>query len=265
MQQELRKTYMLMADTNKATISPVGAAWKTVRDSFPLIELYSADESHPSIYGSYLAACVFYATLYQKSPIGATYIPSGVNAIDALNIQTVASNTVLDSLDLWRINANKPIADFSYSGNGMVNFSNTSTNGETYFWDFGDGNTSTLELPTNTFPGGGNYTVELVTFSIDSCFSDTISKNVNIISTGIIDVTKDSHFTIFPNPANEKVKIQTAENYTSANIIDVTGKTVKQFSKLKNEIDITTLSKGVYFMQIFNGSTKLQTIKLIKN
>jgi hypothetical protein len=100
---------------------------------------------------------------------------------------------------------------------------------------------------------------------MDSCFSDTISKNVNVISTGIIDVAKGSNFVIFPNPANEKVKIQTKENYTSANIIDVTGKTVKQFSKSKNEVDISSLNKGVYFMQIFNGPIKLNTIKLIKN
>jgi PKD repeat protein len=265
MQQRLRESYMEMSLDNSATTSPVGVAWKNFRDAYPTVELYTGDESHPSIYGSYLAACVFYATLYQKSPIGATYIPSGINASDALNIQTIASNTVLDSLDLWRINANKPIADFSYSGNGIVNFTNTSTNSETYSWDFGDGNTSTLESPTNTFSQGGNNTVELVTFSIDSCFSDTISKNVNVISTGINNIPEVSSFVIFPNPANKEVTIQTLEHYTSVNIIDVAGKAVKQFSKPKNGIDISSLTKGVYFVQIFNGSIKLNTIKLLKN
>lgn len=264
MQQRLRESYMEMSLDNSATTSPVGVAWKNFRDTYPTVELYASDESHPSIHGSYLAACVFYATLYQKSAIGATYIPSGISTIEALNIQTIASNTVLDSLDLWRINANKPVADFSYSGNGMVNFTNASTNGETYFWDFGDGNTSTLESPTNTFSAPGNYVVELVTFSIDSCFSDTITKNVNVINTGIVDGARTSNFAIFPNPANEKIKIQSTENYTSINIIDVTGKIVKQFSKPLTEIDVSSLNKGIYFVQIFNEDIKLQTIKLIK-
>ncbi|MCB9360401.1 MAG: DUF4886 domain-containing protein [Flavobacteriales bacterium] len=264
MQQRLRESYMEMSLDNSATTSPVGVAWKNFRDTYPTVELYASDESHPSIHGSYLAACVFYATLYQKSAIGVTYIPSGISTIEALNIQTIASNTVLDSLDLWRINANKPVADFSYSGNGMVNFTNASTNGETYFWDFGDGNTSTLESPTNTFSAPGNYVVELVTFSIDSCFSDTITKNVNVINTGIVDGARTSNFAIFPNPANEKIKIQSTENYTSINIIDVTGKIVKQFSKPLTEIDVSSLNKGIYFVQIFNEDIKLQTIKLIK-
>ena len=41
MQQELRNMYMWMADTNSAWVSPVGAAWKNVRDSFPSINLYA--------------------------------------------------------------------------------------------------------------------------------------------------------------------------------------------------------------------------------
>lgn len=265
MQQELRNTYMLMADTNLATVSPVGVAWKNLRDNFPLIELYNADESHPSIYGSYLAACVFYSTLYQKSTIGLTYIPSGINTSDAINIQTVASSTVLDSLDLWRINANKPIADFNYSGNGMVNFTNISTNGEFYSWDFGDGNTSTLESPTNTFSGGSNYTVELITFSIDSCFSDTISKNVNVISTEIIDEKNNYYFQISPNPATNFIKIEAHQNYTKLNLVDLSGKKIREFSNSTNPINISSLKAGVYFIQVFNKSSKLKTIKFIKN
>jgi hypothetical protein len=264
MQQRLRESYMEMAAINSATTSPVGVAWKNFRDSYPTVELYTGDESHPSIHGSYLAACVFYATFYQKSPIGSTYIPSGISAIDALNLQTVASNTVLDSLDLWRINANKPIADFSYTGNGNVAFTNSSINGETYSWNFGDGNTSTLESPTNIFPGVGNYNVELITYSIDSCFSDTISKNVNVISTNIEGIEKNTNFQIFPNPATEFIKIQTNLNYTSFNIIDITGKVIKEFSNPTNLVNISFLKKGVYFIQVFNAEEKLSIFKLIK-
>lgn len=264
MQQRLRESYMEMADSNQATTGPVGAAWKTVRDSFPLIELYSPDESHPSIYGSYLAACVFYATLYQKSPIGSTYIPSGINASEALNLQTIASNTVLDSLSLWRINANKPIANFNYSGGGTINFTNTSTNGAYYFWDFGDGNTSTLENPSNTYTSSNTYPVQLIIFSNDSCFSDTITQNVTIVVSSVEDaIAKEGTIEIYPNPANNFVQIKSEEQFTSAIISDVTGKVIDQLNN-ESKIDVTQLQNGIYFLTVYDNSIALKTFKLIK-
>ena len=49
MQARLRESYMEMSINNDCSVSPVGAAWKYVRDNYQTIELYSADESHPSI------------------------------------------------------------------------------------------------------------------------------------------------------------------------------------------------------------------------
>jgi PKD repeat protein len=264
MQQRLRESYMEMSATNLATTSPVGVAWKNFRDTYPTVELYSADESHPSLHGSYLAACVFYATLYQKSSIGSSYIPAGISANDALNIQTIATNTVLDSLDLWRINANLPVADFSYAGNETINFTNTSINGVSYSWNFGDGNSSTLENPTNNYTSNGNFTVELITYSTDSCFSDTITKNIDVISAGINDKLNSPYFQIYPNPSTAFITIHTEVNYTSVDIIDVTGKVVKSFSKTMNSINISSLKNGVYFIQVFDNSTRIKTVKWIK-
>ena len=244
---------MQMSLDNNATTSPVGVAWSTVRDSFPSIELYTGDESHPNIYGSYLAACVFYTTLYQKSPIGSTYIPNGISNTEALNLQTVASYTVLDSLPLWRINANKPIADFNFNvinNNGDVTFTNTSNNDNTYHWSFGDGNTSSLENPTHTYTGSNNtYNVELIIYSMDSCFSDTITQIVDISATGIIDINKNNQFILYPNPANDFIELKTNFNYTSITIVDITGKAIKQVQS-QTRIDVSSLSKGIYFIQL---------------
>lgn len=262
MQQRLRESYMEMADSNSATTSPVGAAWKNLRDSFPSIGLYSQDESHPSIYGSYLAACVFYATLYQKSAIGSTYIPTGINSTDALTLQTVASNTVLDSLSLWRINANKPVADFNYSGGGTINFSNSSTNGVTYFWDFGDGNTSLLQSPSNTYTASNTYPVQLITYSNDSCFSDTIIQNVTVIISGIDGITNNDELIIYPNPANDFIEIKTNLDFTTIVIMDVTGNIVKK-THYQSNINISDLSNGIYFIKLVGEKNSI-TQKLIK-
>lgn len=249
MQQRLRESYMQMADSNNATVSPVGVAWKTVRDSFPLIELYNPDESHPSIQGSYLAACVFYATLYQKSPIGSTYLPVGLTNSEAFYLQTIASSTVLDSLSLWGINTNKPIANFTSTGNPVVNFTNTSTNGATYAWTFGDGTTSTLQNPTHTYVANGNYSVELIVYSADTCFTDTEIQNINIGTTGIDKATNNKKINIYPNPANSFIEIKTDLDYSSVSIMDVTGKAIKQLDS-QTKIDISDLTNGIYFIKI---------------
>lgn len=54
------------------TVAPVGLAWQAVLKARPDLGLHVADKSHPNPAGSYLAACVFYATLYGQSPEGLT-------------------------------------------------------------------------------------------------------------------------------------------------------------------------------------------------
>jgi hypothetical protein len=53
-----------------ARVVPVGVAWQELREAHPELGLYDKDGSHPSALGSYLAACVFYATLFGASPVG---------------------------------------------------------------------------------------------------------------------------------------------------------------------------------------------------
>ena len=58
-----------------------------------------------------------------------------------------------------------PIADFTFTNNqegpASVNFTNNSEFSEKYLWDFGDGNLSREENPTNYFKLPGNYNVNL--------------------------------------------------------------------------------------------------------
>ena len=184
MQERLRTRYLDMAFTHNASCSPVGMAWKKSIAQNPSLELYSPDESHPSIYGSYLAACTFYATIFKKSAVGSTYWPNAIDSATAYSLQQIGSSTVLDSLAIWNIFS----ADFTYNQIGdSVSFTNQSSNYETVLWDFGDGQTSTAENPTHIYTLNGSYTVTLTAFTNTACVEDTqmISITVNIISTGI--------------------------------------------------------------------------------
>ncbi|MBL4593344.1 MAG: M4 family metallopeptidase [Flavobacteriales bacterium] len=57
-----------------------------------------------------------------------------------------------------------------------VNFNNLSVNGMTYNWDFGDGNNSTQNSPSNTYNNYGTYTIELIANGGPSCGIDTTVK-----------------------------------------------------------------------------------------
>lgn len=54
-----------------------------------------------------------------------------------------------------------------------VQFSNESTSGLSYLWDFGDGNTSTAENPSHTYTAAGDYTVTLIAYGCNGS-SDTL-------------------------------------------------------------------------------------------
>lgn len=66
----LNGAYFDIADELNAMVAPVGIAWKKALAVDPNLVLHQADKSHPNPKGSYLAACVFYATLLDRSPVG---------------------------------------------------------------------------------------------------------------------------------------------------------------------------------------------------
>jgi hypothetical protein len=63
-QRDLTHAVETIAREIGAGVVPVGIAWQTVRTRHPDIALYDADGSHPTPTGSYLAACVFAASLF---------------------------------------------------------------------------------------------------------------------------------------------------------------------------------------------------------
>lgn len=106
MQQRLKESYMEMANDNNASVAPVGVAWKAVRDLYPNIELYTPDESHPSAAGSYLAASVFYVSMFRESIVNSSF-EFTLDSLTAYRLRDIASSTVLDSLSAWRIGENE--------------------------------------------------------------------------------------------------------------------------------------------------------------
>jgi hypothetical protein len=53
-----------------ARVVPVGPAWHAAVREDPSLVLYEDDGSHPTVAGSYLAACVFLVSLFDQRPCG---------------------------------------------------------------------------------------------------------------------------------------------------------------------------------------------------
>lgn len=74
---DLAAAYVRAGSETGSEVAPVGVAWGRVRAERPEISLFDPDGSHPAPGGSYLAACVLYATLTGKSPVGAPAVVRG--------------------------------------------------------------------------------------------------------------------------------------------------------------------------------------------
>jgi hypothetical protein len=80
----------------KVDVAPVGLAWERAARQRPKMDLFKPDREHPSIHGTYLAACVVYATLFGLNPSGIDYVPAAMSPEEAAFLQGTAWDTVVE-------------------------------------------------------------------------------------------------------------------------------------------------------------------------
>jgi hypothetical protein len=101
MQQLIYDNTLEFSDEVGFVISPVGWAWNQVMKTAPgLHYLFNPDWNHPSVRGSYLAACVFYSILFLEETHRFSY-HAGIPADEAEYFQFIASMIVMRNLGLW--------------------------------------------------------------------------------------------------------------------------------------------------------------------
>jgi hypothetical protein len=93
MTEQLLAEYVKAGKANHAQVLPAGLAFANSIKVRPDLNLYVADLRHPSLAGTYLAACVVAASLFKVNPIGSSYT-AGLPAETAKHLQQVAWDTV---------------------------------------------------------------------------------------------------------------------------------------------------------------------------
>jgi hypothetical protein len=257
MNDRLRAGYMRFMEASEASVAPVGIAWRYVRDTYPAINLYSSDGSHPSLEGSYLAACVFYASIYRESPVNASFYSTVLPATAQL-LQQAAALVVLDSLSTWKLRANNETAIAHFSLNLTANSiatQNKSWRSTSYSWDFGDGITSTATSPSHTFSSTGNFTVQLI--AQNECGSDTASMQVTVTQLGIEELNTAIQL---HNNGNNTYEFYSPVKIDAIEVYNALGQQMNAVIQANNTLDLSLVAKGVYYIRFtsFSGQTSLK-------
>lgn len=141
-------------------------------------------------------------------------------------------------------------------------------NATTYFWDFGDGNTSNDTMPSHTYANPGTYTVTLVVSN--DCGSDTVTLQ---LTSQPMNTTEEvvMEWSLYPNPAQDWVMIE-LKNHIKAeklSVINVAGITIREETPQSHSqpyyISTETLPAGLYVVQVHTTQGILRKPLLVQH
>lgn len=162
-----------------------------------------------------------------------------------------------------------PTAQFNSNVNSLsVQFTDNTITGTSvlsWAWDFGDGNTSTMQDPMHTYAASGTYNVCLVIQ--DSCGSDSSCENIFIVGVGVDELLVDQT-SIYPNPVQDQLTIdglQVGEQYEVL-VLNQVGQVVANTASNGQSnviIHTTALAEGFYTVQI-RANGQIANHRLVK-
>ena len=261
MQQGLRDNYVTLAEANDAYVSPVGVAWKQVRDTHPFINLYNPDESHPSVEGTYLAACVFYCTLFQQSCAGASFV-SSLQPDTAAILQNIASAIVLDSAATWNLDVPNG-TDATYDG-----YSSTGPNDITYYhfgegthlWTCTNGELSSDANATFTFTMSGTYSFTH-TYTDPCGNTDSVTWELEVVIVGMPEAAGDSPYRVWSSGPG-CVDVSGSTGAATITVVDAVGRTVRTQPLGAGRLRVPCAS-GIQVYRIANNAGAVWTGKVL--
>lgn len=246
--------YMQMGEDNDASVCPVGRVWHYLRDHNEEIELYMTDESHPSLAGSYAAACAFYTMFFGRDPNSISY-NADLDKSVAHSIRSAVHEVVYDSL--WKWQRRMPQAGFEIDSVDFLNvrFVSKAELFEEQEWVFGDGETlqTADTVVWHTFPESGIY---LVMQAVSRhCMADTVWQLVRVKSPSVSINEEEglSAISISPNPANDKVVLHLPEGLMAEAVLyTIEGRELwrKELGDSHNTIALQRFPKGLYVLKV---------------
>lgn len=179
------------------------------------------------------------------------------------NADSITSNIYVQGVPVANMNLNQ-------LNDSTIKVFNGSTFTNSILWDFGDGNTSSVQNPQYTYDSSGTFTVTLT--ADGDCGIDVVTQTVVIQLVNTANqFTVADHISVFPNPSNGQytVMIDGLTKDLTLKIVDVQGRTLREWQHVNptanftKNIDISAFANGVYFLQI-QTEDGVNVVKLIK-
>lgn len=192
------------------------------------------------------------ATSMEDNPV-VTYDAVGQYDV-SLTITSVLGNSMATELEyITIVSVPEPAFSFEFVDESTVQFSNASTDADSYFWNFGDGGTSTEENPMHSYSASGVYTV-ILNASNSSC-AKAITMDIQIMLTSTESIDTENTFRLFPNPSDGLVYITFDDlmigDQLPLRVSNIQGQMLYQ-DQLNNggAIDLQFLPAGIYFVEV---------------
>ncbi|MEQ8704997.1 MAG: PKD domain-containing protein [Phaeodactylibacter sp.] len=154
-----------------------------------------------------------------------------------------------------------------------------------YFWDFGDGTTSTEAMPVHTYAAPGNYGISLTMTTLDGCVA-TFTVTINPVINGftgqpsfLMAVNTEENFEqplgqikAYPNPAHEQATLDLNLQQGGAyelRLLNLNGQALWQQSynwsagRQQIDLDLSDVPAGMLMLQV-RGEQGTETLRLIK-
>ncbi len=178
--------------------------------------------------------------------------------------EKVASVTVGDDMEM-------PNAEFTFNNTDNVyDFIGADASGDTYLWDFGNGDTETTTSNINsyTYTENGTYTVTLTVTT--ACGTDVYMTMITVdaVPNSIGNLNQDAaSISISPNPVSDiaTVNVSQLSGKLFVSIFDVSGKEIQSFRTRNKEFTIQNdnWTSGKYFVKVTDKKGKFAVTEMI--
>ncbi|MCB9230512.1 MAG: T9SS type A sorting domain-containing protein [Bacteroidia bacterium] len=152
-----------------------------------------------------------------------------------------------------------PQAGFTFSSNLLnITFLDQSLgNPVSWFWDFGDGATSTQQNPAHIYGQNGSYQICLSVTNDLGCTS-IFCDSLNVNTVGLSGYQPSGGLVVYPNPNQGHfiIELEESSNNLELNIFDLSGKRVYQAAytglsgKVREEINLEHVASGLYLLKV---------------
>ncbi|MEI8272420.1 MAG: hypothetical protein WCG08_07330 [Paludibacter sp.] len=89
---QLASAYISVGSKLKSNVVPVGKVWEFAVNTYPQLNLYFSDNKHPALTGTFLIACAFYKSLFNKNPVENSYVPDGLTTGNVITIRKAVND-----------------------------------------------------------------------------------------------------------------------------------------------------------------------------